>query len=86
MRCEAGSATLATCRGKSLEQENGRAGMEPARPLFVSGCSGRESWWSVSAGPDGERVKVVGEDAPACPGALAFVSLQAAAAQAVAAL
>lgn len=66
--------------------KNGRADMEPARPFCYEWCSGRESWWSVSAGPDGERVKVVGENAPACPGALAFVAPQAAATHSVAAL
>src|SRR5438128_9939208 len=52
----------------------------------MNGCSGRESGWSVSAGPDGVGVKVVGEDRPARPGALALFALQAAAAQSVAAL
>ncbi len=38
--------------------------MDLARPLFVSGCSSRESWCSVSVGLDGERVKVCGRGCP----------------------
>src|SRR5438128_10669043 len=52
----------------------------------MNGCSGRESGWSVSAGPDGVGVKVVGEDRPARPGPLALFALQTAAAQSVATL
>ena len=40
---------------------------------------------SVSPGPDGERVSVVGEDAPSGPDLLAFVAFEAASVQAVAA-
>src|ERR1035437_150381 len=63
---------------------NGRAGW-PARPFVVSGCSDRESGWSVSPGSDGERVSVVGEDRPSGPDLLAFVAFEAAAVQSVAA-
>jgi len=44
-----------------------------------------ESRWGVSAGPDGERVSVVGEDRPCGPDLLALVALEAAAVQTVAA-
>src|ERR1039458_9773379 len=63
---------------------NGRAGW-PARPFVVNGCSDRESFWSVSPGPDGERVSVVGEDRPSGPDLLAFVAFEAASAHPVAA-
>ena len=43
------------------------------------------SGFSVSAGPDGQRVGVVGEDRPAGPDLLALVAFQAAAVEAVAA-
>ena len=40
---------------------------------------------SVSGGPDGQGVEVVGEDRPSGPGLLAFIAFESAAAQAVAA-
>src|SRR4051812_40146339 len=49
--------------------------------------SGRvERYRSVSAGPDGERVGVVGQDRPFSPDLLALVALEPAAVQGIAAL
>src|SRR5215216_615686 len=57
-----------------------------ARPFVVSGFrSGWGARWSVSAGPGGERVGVVGEDRPLGPDLLALVALQPAAIDALAA-
>ena len=57
-----------------------------ARPLRSEWvCSDRGALRSVSPGPDGERVEVVGEDSPFSPDLPAFVAFEAAAAQPVAA-
>src|SRR5918994_5208566 len=68
--------------------------MRTAAPLgsaavsaFVGARAGEvRAWEMVSGGPDGERVEVVGEDAPAGPGLLAVMAFQPGPAQAVAAL
>src|SRR3954468_5451205 len=67
---------------------NGRAsGEERGRPRLdrVAG-RGIPAARMLSGGPDGQRVEVVGEDAPGDPGAGTGMALEAAAAEAVAAL
>src|SRR5919198_2632118 len=71
------------------------AGSETAAPGRWRGrlgrCDGARRWsrralGTISAGSDGERVEVVGEDGPARPGLLTLIALQAAAPEPVAAL
>jgi hypothetical protein len=77
---------LSTSRGKRLRERNGRAGVGSGRPFAERVGALVGAVGSVSAGPDGERVKVVGQDRPFGPDPLAVVALGAAAAHAVAAL